>query len=78
MRDGDVGAIIDPGMVPDAKAILELLAALGESATPITNVVFSHHHPDPTLKAALFPNARFHDHWAIYQDEAWESRHAEG
>jgi hypothetical protein len=25
------------------------------------------HHPDHTVNAALFPNARIHDHWAIYQ-----------
>jgi glyoxylase-like metal-dependent hydrolase (beta-lactamase superfamily II) len=40
--------------------------------------VFSHHHPDHTLNAALFPNARFHDHWAIYKGDTWESREAEG
>jgi len=31
-----------------------------------------------TLNAALFPNARFHDHWAIYQGDSWENRGAEG
>jgi glyoxylase-like metal-dependent hydrolase (beta-lactamase superfamily II) len=41
-------------------------------------VIFSHHHPDHTLNAALFPHARFHDHWAIYQGDGWESRRAEG
>ena len=30
----------------------------------MTDVVFSHHHPDHTVNAALFPNARIHDHWA--------------
>lgn len=78
VRDGDVRVIIDPGMVPDTHALLESLAALGESATTITDVVFSHHHPDHTLNAALFPNARFHDHWAIYKGDVWEDRAAEG
>jgi len=78
VRDGDMRVIIDPGMVPNPKAILEPLAALGESPTTITDVIFSHHHPDHTLNAALFPNARFHDHWAIYKDDIWDSRPAEG
>jgi glyoxylase-like metal-dependent hydrolase (beta-lactamase superfamily II) len=44
----------------------------------VTDVVFSHHHPDHTINAALFPQARFHDHWAIYQGDLWTSREAEG
>jgi glyoxylase-like metal-dependent hydrolase (beta-lactamase superfamily II) len=78
VRDGDIRVIIDPGMVPGPGAILEPLTALGESPAAITDVIFSHHHPDHTLNAALFPNARFHDHWAIYKDDIWDSRPAEG
>ncbi len=78
VRDGEVRVIIDPGMVPETRSILEPLAALGESPAAITDVIFSHHHPDHTLNAALFPNARFHDHWAIYQSDSWESRRGEG
>jgi glyoxylase-like metal-dependent hydrolase (beta-lactamase superfamily II) len=78
VREGDVRVIIDPGMIPYPGAILEPLAALGESPETITDVIFSHHHPDHTLNAALFPNARFHDNWAIYQGDRWESREAEG
>jgi glyoxylase-like metal-dependent hydrolase (beta-lactamase superfamily II) len=78
VRDGNVKVIIDPGMVPNPNAILEPLAALGESPMTITDVIFSHHHPDHTLNAALFPNARFHDHWAIYKGDTWDSRPAEG
>jgi len=78
VREGDVRVIIDPGMVPDTSAMLEPLAALGESPTTITDVIFSHHHPDHTLNAALFPRARFHDHMAIYQGDSWEDRPAEG
>jgi glyoxylase-like metal-dependent hydrolase (beta-lactamase superfamily II) len=72
--DGDVRVILDPGMVPDPKSILEPLAVLGESPARITDVVFSHHHPDHTLNAALFPHARFHDHWANYQGDGWQNR----
>ncbi len=78
VRDGEARVIIDPGMVPAAAMILEPLVALGETAVGITDVIFSHHHPDHTLNAALFPNARFHDCWAIYKDDVWEDRPAEG
>ncbi|HEX6554482.1 MAG TPA: MBL fold metallo-hydrolase [Ktedonobacteraceae bacterium] len=78
VRDGAIRVIIDPGMTPDQNAILAPLAALGESPMSITDVVFSHHHPDHTLNAALFPNARFHDYWAIYKGDTWEDRPAEG
>src|SRR6267143_1556482 len=78
VRDGDIRAVIDPGMVPDHAAILGPLRELIASADEVTDVVFSHHHPDHTLNAALFPVARFHDHWAIYQGDVWTSRPAEG
>jgi len=78
VREGEVRAIIDPGMVPATESMLEPLAALGVSPESITDVIFSHHHPDHTLNAALFPLARFHDNWAIYQGDRWESREAEG
>ncbi|MGZ3598305.1 MAG: MBL fold metallo-hydrolase [Ktedonobacterales bacterium] len=78
VRDGDTHVIIDPGMVPAPGVILDPLVALGVSPTDITDVIFSHHHPDHTLHAALFPNARFHDHWAIYKGDEWTSRPAEG
>jgi glyoxylase-like metal-dependent hydrolase (beta-lactamase superfamily II) len=78
VRDGEVRVIIDPGMVPDPASILVPLVALGESPASITDVIFSHHHPDHTLNAALFPHARFHDYWAIYQGDSWTDRPAEG
>ena len=78
VRDGDALVVIDPGMVPGRGAILDPLAALGVSPEHVTDVVVSHHHPDHTLNAALFPNARLHDHWAWYRDDLWMSRDAEG
>ena len=78
VREGEIRVIIDPGIVPSTKSILEALAALRESPTTITDVIFSHHHPDHTLNAALFPQARFHDHWAIYQGDEFQFRRAEG
>lgn len=78
IRDGAVTIVVDPGMVASRGLILDPLAALGVTPEDVTDVVFSHHHPDHTLNAALFPNARFHDHWAIYQDDVWDERSAEG
>ncbi len=78
VRDGDVRLVIDPGMVPDRRVILEPLARIGETPESITDVVFSHHHLDHTLHAALFPNARFHDFRAIYQGDVLQRRSAEG
>jgi glyoxylase-like metal-dependent hydrolase (beta-lactamase superfamily II) len=78
VREGDVRVIIDPGMIPSPRAMLDPLAALGVTPEAITDVIFSHHHPDHTLNAALFPHARFHDFQAIYKDDVWERRKAEG
>ena len=78
VRDGDIRVIIDPGIVPDPAAILRPLEAFVDSPERITDVIFSHHHPDHTLNAALFRRARFHDFWAIYRGDLWESRPAEG
>jgi glyoxylase-like metal-dependent hydrolase (beta-lactamase superfamily II) len=79
VADGDVRVVVDPGMVPDAgQAILKPLAALGVAPQEVTDVVLSHHHPDHTLHAGLFPRARVHDHWAVYQGDVWTTRAAEG
>ena len=78
IRDGDAVIVVDPGMVADRRLILDPLASHGLAPEEVTDVVFSHHHPDHTLNAALFPRARFHDHWAIYQDDVWTDREADG
>ena len=69
--DGDAVIVVDPGMVADRGALLAALAAHGPAPADVTDVVFSHHHPDHTVNAALFPNARIHDHWAIYDGDRW-------
>jgi len=78
VRDGEALIVIDPGMVPNAASILDPLRALGVGPPDVTEVVLSHHHPDHTLKAALFPNAHVHDHWAEYRDDLWIDRAADG
>jgi glyoxylase-like metal-dependent hydrolase (beta-lactamase superfamily II) len=78
IRDGDAVIVVDPGMVNHRDAILRPLSQLDVTPDAVTDVVFSHHHPDHTLNAALFPNARFHDYQAIYQGDVWYDRAAEG
>jgi glyoxylase-like metal-dependent hydrolase (beta-lactamase superfamily II) len=70
--------VVDPGMVASTSLILDPLRDLGRSPEEVTDVIFSHHHPDHTINAALFPAARIHDHWAIYHRDIWQSRPAEG
>jgi glyoxylase-like metal-dependent hydrolase (beta-lactamase superfamily II) len=76
--DGEYRVVIDPGMVPDQSAILGPLAALDVEPGRVTDVILSHHHPDHTMNAGLFPSARVHDHWAMYTGDLWEDRPAEG
>jgi glyoxylase-like metal-dependent hydrolase (beta-lactamase superfamily II) len=78
VRDGDVVAVIDPGLAPSHAAILDPLSALSVAADDVTAVILSHHHPDHTINAALFPEAAVHDHWAVYRGDDWESRECEG
>ena len=78
IRDGEAVIVVDPGMVADRSLILDPLAGLGVQPDDVTDVVFSHHHLDHTLHAALFPVARFHDFQAIYRGDVWEDREAEG
>ena len=79
LRDEDVVAIVDPGMVPARAAILRPLAALGVSPDEVTDIILSHHHPDHTMNIALFPEAAaVHDHWATYLRDQWTARPAEG
>ncbi len=74
IQDGASVIVVDPGLVPSRNALLAALAARGVGPDEVTDVVFSHHHPDHTVNAALFPAARIHDHWAIYDGDLWISR----
>jgi glyoxylase-like metal-dependent hydrolase (beta-lactamase superfamily II) len=66
--------VVDPGMVADRGRLLAALAAAGPAPGDVTDIVFSHHHPDHTVNAALFPAARIHDHWATYDGDLWIGR----
>jgi glyoxylase-like metal-dependent hydrolase (beta-lactamase superfamily II) len=72
--DGDRMIVVDPGMVSGRAGLLDALAAHGPGPDEVTDVVFSHHHPDHTVNAALFPQATIHDHWASYQGDLWIGR----
>lgn len=78
IRDGDRSIVVDPGMAPGAASILDSLAALSVRPEHVTDVVLSHHHPDHTLYAGLFPGAAVHDHWAIYRGTDWEDSECDG
>jgi glyoxylase-like metal-dependent hydrolase (beta-lactamase superfamily II) len=72
--DGGRVIVVDPGMVSGRDALLSALAAHVASPAGVTDVVFSHHHPDHTINTALFPEAVVHDHWASYDGDRWISR----
>jgi glyoxylase-like metal-dependent hydrolase (beta-lactamase superfamily II) len=78
IRDGAHAIVVDPGMVANRGKILDPLTVLGVAPTDVGDVVFSHHHPDHTVNAALFERARVHDFWAIYEDDIWTDRPADG
>ena len=78
IKDEGRAVIVDPGMVSDRSKILGPLASLSVDSADVGDVVFSHHHPDHTLNAALFERARFHDFWAIYEADTWTDRAADG
>ncbi|MCX4824593.1 MBL fold metallo-hydrolase [Streptomyces sp. NBC_01142] len=78
ISDGERHVIVDPGMVAGRDRILGPLAESGIGPDDITDVVLSHHHPDNTMNVGLFGRARVHDHKAIYQNDQWTDRDAEG
>jgi glyoxylase-like metal-dependent hydrolase (beta-lactamase superfamily II) len=78
IQDGNAAIVVDPGMVASRQALLAALAGHGLAPEAVTDIVFSHHHPDHTVNAALFTAARIHDHWASYDGDLWISREAEG
>ncbi len=79
VRDGEVVLVVDPGLAPSQDAILAPLQGHGLDPGDVTDVVISHHHPDHALNVALFPRARVHDHWAIYDFAGrWDDVDCEG
>ena len=51
IRDEGQVIVVDPGMVAGGRQILDPLARLGVETAGVTDVVFSHHHPDQIGRA---------------------------
>lgn len=78
VRDGDAVIVVDPGMVADRRLLLEPIRELGLAPAEVTHVFLSHHHPDHTLNAALFPEAEVVDFWARYRGDLWLDHDGDG
>ncbi len=78
VEDGDVRIVVDPGMVAEREEILAPLVSLGLSPEDVTHVFLTHHHPDHTVNAALFPKATVVDFWAAYHGIEWTDHQGDG
>ena len=78
VRDGDARIVVDPGMVARRALILDPLEDFGVAPEAVSHVFLSHHHPDHTLNAALFPNAEVVDFWARYRGDLWLDHPGDG
>ena len=78
IRDGDAVIVADPGLVETQAKLLDPLAARGIPPDDVTHVFLSHHHPDHTLNAGLFPNAWVVDFWARYRGDLWLDHDGDG
>ena len=76
--DGAATIVVDPGMVADPELILGPLRGLGIGPRDVTHVVLTHHHPDHSLNAGLFPNAEVVDFWARYRGDRWLDHEGDG
>ncbi|GAA4977056.1 hypothetical protein GCM10023334_103580 [Nonomuraea thailandensis] len=63
---GEVHLVMDPGRAGDRSFIPDSPRTTARAPEPVSDVVFSHHHPEHTLNTALFLIARFHDHRTAY------------
>ncbi|MGH2457168.1 MAG: MBL fold metallo-hydrolase [Candidatus Limnocylindria bacterium] len=76
--DGAAVVVVDPGLVADRSLITGPLAEQGLTPDRVTHVVLTHHHPDHTINAALFPDAAVVDAWAYYQRDRWDDHEGDG
>jgi glyoxylase-like metal-dependent hydrolase (beta-lactamase superfamily II) len=72
VRGQDVTVVVDPGFVADTSSLLQALQQSGVTREQVTHVFISHHHPDHTINAALFPQATVVDFWATYKGDMWQ------
>jgi glyoxylase-like metal-dependent hydrolase (beta-lactamase superfamily II) len=78
IRDGDAIIVADPGLVASHARILDPLRERGIDPADVTHVFFSHHHPDHTMNAALFPDVEVVDFWARYRNDLWLDHPGDG
>ena len=78
VRDGDAIIVADPGLVETQARILDPLAERGIDRLDVTHVFLSHHHPDHTINAGLFPEAEVVDFWARYRGDLWLDHGGDG
>ena len=76
--DGEARIVIDPGLVASRSLILDPLRALGVGPEDVTHVALTHHHPDHSVNAAMFPNAEVVDAWARYVGDGWLDHAGDG
>ena len=76
--DGPAVIVVDPGMVAHRELILAPLRVHGIEPSQVTHVVLTHHHPDHSVNAALFPNAEVVDFWARYVGDQWLDHEGDG
>src|SRR5439155_20118124 len=76
--DGDARMVVDPGMVADRRQIVDGIGRHGVEPGQVTHVLFTHHHPDHTLNAALFTNADVVDARATYRRDLWLDHSGDG
>jgi glyoxylase-like metal-dependent hydrolase (beta-lactamase superfamily II) len=65
-------------MVASREDILAPLLGHGVQAEDVTHVFLTHHHPDHTINAGLFPRAAVVDFWAEYRGAEWLDHPGEG
>jgi glyoxylase-like metal-dependent hydrolase (beta-lactamase superfamily II) len=78
IRDGGAIVVADPGLVASHARILDPLRDRGIEPGDVTHVFLSHHHPDHTMNAGLFPNADVVDFWARYRRDEWLDHDGDG
>ena len=78
IRDGAAIVVADPGLVASHARILDPLRDRGIRPDDVTHVFLSHHHPDHTMNAGLFPNAEVVDFWARYRHDEWLDHDGDG
>ena len=74
IKNKDAVVFVDPGFVKDRSLIFAALDEAKITPESVTHVFISHHHPDHTINAALFPNATVVDFGSAYKNDLWSDR----